>query len=140
MARTFRNTCTLILLGILDIFVKKFRKKNPALPPLSPAKNAKLWFLSCLISSTDRLDNDIIFCSRSDEEEKLHRCLACLSNLSRRINFMSIWVAKGLLNKFDSHARQRCNFSVSNLAFPVLHKLRLWHRIYHFFPFFSSFY
>ena len=50
------------------------------------------------------------------ETEKLHRCLAWLSKLSRRPFAPHYMLMKFIpLDKFDSQARQRCNFSSSSL-------------------------
>ena len=120
-------------------FCQKISKKEPRLTPAKPCEKCKIVIFIIFDKFDRQARQRYNFLQQKRWGEKLHRCLAWLSNLLRGINFMSIWVAKGLLNKFDSHARQRCNFSVSNLAFPVLHKLLLWHRIYPIFSIFLEF-
>jgi len=48
---------------------------------------------------------------KQDWKRKLYRCLAWLSNLLRRPFATHMLMKFILLNKFDSQARQRCNFS-----------------------------
>ena len=49
------------------------------------------------------------------ETEKLHRCLAWLSNLLRRPFATHMLMKFIFLDKFDRQARQRCNFPSSSL-------------------------